>query len=186
MTGREEGGQILDLPFNSVSLRLRHNISRLPDLGSSDCGEGRRWVARWGLRFLERRELLSSQPPTPNRPRRRIGQRKKLNWERLEYLPKVTRRADGGGGIRTLACLQSPELSASWGQRYKTALPSFPVRNSPRSAIREAGQVTFSAYPTRERSRAWCPLLARSPWRVLRYPSSHICCAPGSGLLPPS
>lgn len=28
-----------DFPFKSVSLRLRHNISLLPDLGSSDCME---------------------------------------------------------------------------------------------------------------------------------------------------
>lgn len=53
-----------------------------------------------GLRFLERRELLSSPR---NRPGRRVGRTRKLSWERSEYWPKVTPRADGGGGIRTLA-----------------------------------------------------------------------------------
>lgn len=54
-------------------------------------GGGRTRVRGWGLRFLERRELRLS---TPTSPRRR-----KLSWERSEYLSKVTPRADGGGGI---------------------------------------------------------------------------------------
>lgn len=65
MTGGEEGGQILDSPFNSVSVRLRNNISRLPDLGSLDRGEGQKVGGRWGLRFLERREVLSLPPQPP-------------------------------------------------------------------------------------------------------------------------
>lgn len=65
MTGGEEGGQILDSPFNSVSLRLRHNISRLPDLGSSDCGEGQKVGGRIGAQIPreERTPIFTPQPP---------------------------------------------------------------------------------------------------------------------------
>lgn len=140
---------------------------------------------RCGLRFLERRELLSLPPR--NRPQQRMWPTRRPSWERSEYWPKVTPRADGGGGIRTRASLQSPEFPTSSRQRYRNALLSVLVLNRPRSALKRGWSGHFSVYPTRERSWAQSPLLARSPWRVLRrYRGGHICRSPGSALLPPS
>lgn len=82
VTGREEGGQILNSPFNRVSQKLRHNISCLPDLGSSDCG-GQKVGGRMGLRFLERRELLLSPP---NLPREEDGEEEETELGEIRVL----------------------------------------------------------------------------------------------------
>lgn len=135
---------------------------------------------RMGPRFLERRELL---PSPPSSPRRRMRQTRKLSGERLEYLLKVT-----------LGLVVETEFELKPGSRAESSPPPRPsgteVSSSHfQSAIARlrppgGGSSHSPSSPARERSWARRPLLARSPWRVLRYPGwrTHL---PRSRLWPP-
>lgn len=136
------------------------------------------------LRFLERRELL---PSLPKLPQEEDGADEETELGEMRVLAQGhTAGVEAEFELKPYSRAQSSPPPSAGGPEVPSSPFQSATAHAPPSAIREAGAATPPRFSRQGEVLGSRPLLAPSPWRVLRYPGGHIHRAPSYGLLPPS